>query len=382
VSLGLSAIELARLQAALATLLSPLDFERVGAWRHEVRHTVQALLGADSSVSLLQIPGEAPFEADDLQPLADYGAYYHRFDRVDKYRDLGTVAFTWDLIGHLWERPSRERWLASEFYNDWVVRNRLCQPRGLNVALPGGQPLIGPPQGQDVAALYFYQNRERPAIDRERQLLLLQTLLPAFTAGAYIALHMGARATLEQLAGTLEEGVALLDQGGRVAYQNAAMSELIREDPESARLERECAHLSRALLLLAATPGAKSRVREVVNPGPRALRTHAAAYRLHGALIGRGLLGAGPMALVLLERTTLGRRSLEAVAAYCGLTPRERTVARVLADGRSNEELARLLGVSIHTARRHVEHVLLKLGVHSRAAVAARLWEGSARRGA
>jgi DNA-binding CsgD family transcriptional regulator len=31
--------------------------------------------------------------------------------------------------------------------------------------------------------------------------------------------------------------------------------------------------------------------------------------------------------------------------------------------------------VSIHTARRHVEHVLLKLGVHSRAAVGARLRE-------
>jgi len=50
-------------------------------------------------------------------------------------------------------------------------------------------------------------------------------------------------------------------------------------------------------------------------------------------------------------------------------------VWRGLAEGRSNEEVARLLGVSIHTARRHVEHVLMKLGVHSRAAVGARLRE-------
>jgi|SRR5437899_2728582 len=105
VSLGLSAIELARLQTALVALPSPLDCESVGGRRSNVRHTVQALVGADSSVSLLQIPGEPPFEADDLQPLIDYGAYYHQFDRVDKYRDLGTVAFTWDVIGHLWERP-------------------------------------------------------------------------------------------------------------------------------------------------------------------------------------------------------------------------------------------------------------------------------------
>jgi len=195
---------------------------------------------------------------------------------------------------------------------------------------------------------------------------------------------MGARATLEQLGDTLTEGVALVDERGRVAYRNAGLSELVREDPEGALLERECAHLSRFLLVLAAPPGAKSRAREVVNAGPRTFRTHAAAYRLHGTLIGRGLLGAGPMALVVLERTTLGRRSLEAAAACFGLTRRELTVARLLADGHSNEALAGLLGVSIHTARRHVEHVLLKLRVHSRAAVAARLWEGEngTRRGA
>lgn len=366
-SVGLSALELARLQAALTTLLSPLDFERVGAWRREARHTVQALLGADSSVSLLQIPGEPAFDADDLQPLVDYGAYYHRFDRVDKYRDLGTVAFTWDVIGHLWERPSRKRWLASEFYNDWVLRNRLCQPRGLNVA---------PPDRQDLAALYFYQNRERPVIDGGRQLMLLRTLLPAFTAGAYIALHVGARATLERLAGTMAEGVALFDERGRMAYRNTAWGELMTEDAEGARLDRECRQLGRLLLVLAAPPDAKSRPSEVVNPGPRALHTREAAYRLHGTLIGRGLLGAGPMALVLLERTTPGRRSLESAAACFDLTRRELTVARLLAEGRPNVDLARLLGISIHTARRHVEHVMLKLGVHSRAAVSARLREG------
>ena len=59
---------------------------------------------------------------------------------------------------------------------------------------------------------------------------------------------------------------------------------------------------------------------------------------------------------------------------YC-LTGRETVVSRLLAAGHSNAEVARLLGVSIHTARRHVEHVLTKLGVHSRAAVGAKLRE-------
>jgi DNA-binding CsgD family transcriptional regulator len=44
-------------------------------------------------------------------------------------------------------------------------------------------------------------------------------------------------------------------------------------------------------------------------------------------------------------------------------------VSQLLAQGHSNAQVARLLGISIHTVRRHAEHVLMKLGVHSRAAV-------------
>ncbi len=373
-SLGFSAKQVARLQVALTILLSPLDFESFGEWRTKARHTVGALLGADTSVSLLQIPGEPAFEADDPTPLVEYGAHYHQFDRVDKYRDLGTVAFTWDTIGHLWERPSRAAWLGSEFYNDWVCRHRLCQPRGLNVALRPGQPLIGPPQGEDVAALYFYQDTERPAIDRGRQRVMLETLLPAFSAGTYIALRVGARGLLAPLVDTLAEGVALLDERARVVYENRSIRQMFVDEPEAARLERECVQIGRSVLASAGR-AVKSRGGEVLGSRPYALRTATAAYEVRGALVGPGVLGNGPMAVVVLERTTPGRRALEGLGLRFRLTPRELAVAQLLAEGRSNEQVAALLGVSIHTTRRHVEHVLMKLGVHSRAAVGARLRE-------
>ncbi|HEX2778174.1 MAG TPA: helix-turn-helix transcriptional regulator [Gemmatimonadaceae bacterium] len=51
------------------------------------------------------------------------------------------------------------------------------------------------------------------------------------------------------------------------------------------------------------------------------------------------------------------------------LTTREADVARLLAQGQSNARIASLLAISPHTARRHTEAVMLKLGVHSRAAV-------------
>jgi non-specific serine/threonine protein kinase len=54
-----------------------------------------------------------------------------------------------------------------------------------------------------------------------------------------------------------------------------------------------------------------------------------------------------------------------------GLTPREREVARLAANGLRNREIARTLVITEGTARVHVEHVLAKLDLRSRAQIAA-----------
>ena len=53
------------------------------------------------------------------------------------------------------------------------------------------------------------------------------------------------------------------------------------------------------------------------------------------------------------------------------LTPREREVAALLAEGLSNAEVARRLYISTKTAAVHVSNILAKLGMASRAEVAA-----------
>ena len=58
------------------------------------------------------------------------------------------------------------------------------------------------------------------------------------------------------------------------------------------------------------------------------------------------------------------------------LTPRELQVARLIARGRSNKEIAAQLVISQRTAEGHVEHILTKLGFTSRAQVAA--WSAAA----
>jgi DNA-binding response OmpR family regulator len=64
----------------------------------------------------------------------------------------------------------------------------------------------------------------------------------------------------------------------------------------------------------------------------------------------------------------------EALRERYGLTARQTEVARLLAEGCSNAEIATRLEMSYYTARNHTEQVLGKLGVPSRAAVGALLY--------
>ncbi len=51
---------------------------------------------------------------------------------------------------------------------------------------------------------------------------------------------------------------------------------------------------------------------------------------------------------------------------YESLTDREKQVLKLVAEGRSNKEVAELLGISVKTAMSHREHVMEKLQLHNR----------------
>ena len=77
--------------------------------------------------------------------------------------------------------------------------------------------------------------------------------------------------------------------------------------------------------------------------------------------------------LVGLRRVGHSWPSSGRLARVAGLTVRESRVAVLLAEGRPNSAIAEALFISPHTAKRHTENILAKLGVKSRAAVAAHL---------
>jgi DNA-binding CsgD family transcriptional regulator len=98
------------------------------------------------------------------------------------------------------------------------------------------------------------------------------------------------------------------------------------------------------------------------------LDADAGKIHLHGVIPERWVPGIHEWA----ESRTSGTPSVEEF----GLTPRQWDVARLLARGISNADIAATLGISPHTARRHTERVLRKLEVNSRAQVAAKVrWE-------
>ena len=90
---------------------------------------------------------------------------------------------------------------------------------------------------------------------------------------------------------------------------------------------------------------------------------------MHAAERGEPVLSAALTRQLLRELTSGGRRPLDAR----GVTPREREVLGLLAEGRRTDEVARDLTLSRETVRGHVKSVLRKLGVRTCAAAVALL---------
>lgn len=75
-------------------------------------------------------------------------------------------------------------------------------------------------------------------------------------------------------------------------------------------------------------------------------------------------------ALAAAEMTTAREQSAVLPLATLGLTKREAEVARWIARGRTNPEIAKILDMAPRTVEKHVENILVKLGVENRTAAA------------
>jgi two-component system nitrate/nitrite response regulator NarL len=72
-----------------------------------------------------------------------------------------------------------------------------------------------------------------------------------------------------------------------------------------------------------------------------------------------------------LVRDLVEHRSHTSPSQLKFLTARERQILLFLTQGIATAEISRELAISVHTARTHIQHILTKLGVHSKLEAAA-----------
>ena len=109
-------------------------------------------------------------------------------------------------------------------------------------------------------------------------------------------------------------------------------------------------------------------VREVVSNNQR--------YRLEGRRLANSPDTTGPIVLVFVDKAETQLPDDVELKSRFGLTRKESCVARLIADDRTNDQIAKELCISPHTARHHTERILAKVGANSRTQVRSALVGG------
>jgi DNA-binding CsgD family transcriptional regulator len=372
-SLDLPAADLGRVASCAAVLVSPIATASEEDWCEIAARELRELVGADT-VSLM-LPAQAGGEAQapdvhtsDVDPraVAAYVDYYHKLDTGFKVRRRALGAEVWST-SLLWDPDELQR---SEYWQDYKVPFRLYDAVGICVQTD---------RAGHEAGVFLYHGDASSRFG-ERQVRLLQLTLPAFKAGVRSFTRLARRrAQLARLLDGLSEGVLVTDHDGVVLHMNAALQRTLQRDDEAQIL---LAHLRRAAHTAAelgrhgreGRAASADRVAHAVahsqTAPSMAVSTRQARYRVTGTYVGEDGFGSRASAMAILERLTRPVLPRDELRRRHRLTERELDVTYLLAAGKSNIEIMRDLQISIHTAERHTEHVLMKLGLHSRTLVA------------
>jgi DNA-binding CsgD family transcriptional regulator len=169
-----------------------------------------------------------------------------------------------------------------------------------------------------------------------------------------------------RLLDALPLGIAVVTSGGRRIFMNAGLSDIRRTEGRSRRLDAAIRLASEDLAPVRMTATGRS-IRKVRGSG--------AEYRVTALTASEAAPGRTSLRVVLVETLLEPTLDAEGLASTFGLTSREVAVAYRLVAAESSKDIAAGLGVSIHTARRHVENVMKKLGARTRLAAVRRILE-------
>ncbi len=177
-----------------------------------------------------------------------------------------------------------------------------------------------------------------------------------------------------RLLDALARPILVADEAGWTLYQTPALRECLAHASAQERNQ-----LQRALDQAVTSLCSRLRIQSGTgaNTPPAVLNhqvlTNRSEFRLRGVLVPPAVLLHGSGILLELERTGKRKIRAEDLCVHFGLTAREVEVAMLVARGLSDQAIATRLGISPRTAEHHMEHVLRKLHMDGRSAVAALL---------
>ena len=329
-----------RIADAARTLASPLAFETPEAWARAAHRVAAEAISADKG--FVHWTGVDDFVAAGYSQ-ADL-ATYRRF--LPLLREIGYYERS-ERLGVFTRRdaygPHHDRMARTEYVRDFLPSV------GAHDALTLYVPPERHPAPEPAVQLVVHSSKPgrpfgSPHVDVARR------LRPALVAGVAVQRQMArVRGDLLALVDVAGGTCAVFSVGGRLLHLSRALEEaLVREPCREALLDR-VRHTAAEALSSASKAGS------------RGFAGAAGRYRLSASL------AAGPRPLLVVAVAVPPRpRPVPApgeVAGRLGLTPRQAEVAVLLAERRSNKEIAAALSVSVHTARHHVEAVLCRLGV-------------------
>lgn len=369
--------DLSRCRSVLAALLSAASHATVQEWADDVLVALTELFGGCGSFLLLpsvEDGGSPRVYSPDLEPEcverlqsfaspdphdASHGDPQHS-RAMGRLAGMGVQVFDPASVEHLTRVRLRD---TSRFYPDVMLDWKVSHFGTVALWLPDGPVMLS-----------CLHRAARPARLADQELEVLSLLVPALETATWVVRSLANRGdAIARLLDEFEIPALLRCDDGR-SYQNRSLGDLLETagDPNS---------LLTAMASLAAeftAVGERARKSTTVTPlptGDRTTVTSGGRYRLQGSSLRPGTVGPGPAVLVLVRGTRRRLPDPRDLADRYGLTERQAQVARLLALGASNEEIALRLGISAHTARHHAQSVLERVGTRSRKAIGLRFLE-------
>lgn len=376
-----------RFMEAARALVSPLEYPSVEAWRDDALVKVARLVEADCAGFLLPVPGHTPFGLHGLPE-----RFGTEFIGDEEQRAM-TRAWVRDGVPKVWSTRllgaraglrMPDDWFAMPEFRNFYARYGLEEAVGFMTTLEAVQPtavgsLVGRRTGTPSgpvglpAMLTCFRREYGSEAFGDQGLMLMQMLQPAAEAGVMtVARQTGAVATVAQLLEQTRAGAQVVHAEGTILHRNSTLMNLLSEDTEAGAIEEAMVRVATSLDPIhrsaaeAARPGRLSGANTTV-------RTHTGEYRVWATLLpGYPTLGH-EATLVQVEPSDPALPTHREIRERWGLTRQQARVARLLAWGRSNREVADALGIRPSTARGYTEVVFHRLGVKARGEVALRL---------